>query len=88
MNGTSFSSPVVSGVAALMLDANPGLGWRDVQEILAATAGRTGSPAGWSFNGADNWNGGGMHVSHDYGFGLVDAYAAVRVAESCNSGTV
>jgi subtilisin-like proprotein convertase family protein len=36
----------------------------------------------WSFNGADNWNGGGMHVSHDYGFGLVDAYAAVRVAES------
>jgi len=82
MSGTSFSSPIVSGVVALMLDANPALGWRDVQEILAATAVRTGSSSGWSFNGADNWNGGAMHVSHDYGFGLVDALAAARVAES------
>lgn len=82
LSGTSFSSPIVSGVAALMLDANPGLGWRDVQEILAATAVRTGSPASWADNGADNWNGGAMHVSHDYGFGLVNAHAAVRVAES------
>ncbi|MBL8394876.1 MAG: S8 family serine peptidase [Candidatus Accumulibacter sp.] len=82
MSGTSFSSPLVSGVAALMLDANDGLGWRDVQEILAATAVQTGGSAGWSFNGANNWNGGGMHASHDYGFGLVDAFAAVRVAES------
>ncbi|TLD45002.1 MAG: Calcium-dependent protease [Accumulibacter sp.] len=85
VNGTSFAAPVVSGIAALMLDANPGLGWRDVQEILAATAVRTGSPASWSFNAADNWNGGAMHVSHDYGFGLVDALAAVRVAESWRS---
>jgi subtilisin family serine protease len=82
VSGTSFAAPVVSGIAALMLDANPGHGWRDVQEILAATAVRTGSPANWSFNAADNWNGGAMHVSHDYGFGLVDAHAAVRVAES------
>jgi subtilisin family serine protease len=82
MSGTSFSAPIVSGVAALMLDANPGLGWRDVQEILAATAVQTGAATGWSFNGADNWNGGPMHVSYDYGFGLVDAFAAVRVAES------
>ena len=82
MSGTSFSAPIVSGVAALMLDANPGLGWRDVQEILAATAIQTGAATGWSFNGADNWNGGPMHVSYDYGFGLVDAFAAVRVAES------
>ena len=80
--GTSYSSPLVSGVVALMLDANAFLGWRDVQEILAATAVQTGNPASWSFNGASNWNGGGMHVSHDFGFGLVDAYAAVRVAES------
>ncbi len=85
VNGTSFSAPMVSGVAALMLDANPELGWRDVQEILAATAVRTGGATSWSFNDADNWNGGGMHVSHDYGFGLVDAYAAVRVAESWRS---
>ena len=36
----------------------------------------------WHFNGADNWNGGGLHFSNDYGFGLVDAHAAVRLAET------
>ena len=36
----------------------------------------------WAYNHADNWNGGGMHFSNDYGFGLVDAHAAVRLAES------
>ncbi|WP_439958862.1 hypothetical protein, partial [Pseudomonas neuropathica] len=36
----------------------------------------------WNDNGARNWNGGGMHASHDYGFGKVDARAAVRLAES------
>jgi len=30
----------------------------------------------WADNKATNWNGGGMHVSHDYGFGEVDALAA------------
>ncbi|MEO6437017.1 MAG: S8 family peptidase, partial [Tepidisphaeraceae bacterium] len=82
LSGTSFSSPLVSGIAALMLDANPGLGWRDVQEILASTAVQTGSIESWSFNHAYDWNGGAMHVSSDFGFGLVDAMAAVRVAES------
>lgn len=33
-------------------------------------------------NDADNWNGGGLHFSNDYGFGLIDALAAVRLAES------
>jgi len=33
--GTSSAAPVVSGVTALMLDANPNFGWRDVQKILA-----------------------------------------------------
>ena len=79
-----------------MLEANPDLGWRDVQEILALSARQVGDPASlsgyekyaWSYNGADNWNGGGMHFSNDYGFGLVDALAAVRLAESWTlSGT-
>jgi subtilisin family serine protease/subtilisin-like proprotein convertase family protein/signal peptidase I len=38
--GTSAATPLVSGVVALMLEANPGLGWRDVQEILMKTAHR------------------------------------------------
>ena len=75
-----------------MLDANPGLGWRDVQNIIAASATHTGSAIGastpgtnensnWFLNDAANWNGGGMHFSNDYGYGLLNAYNAVRMAE-------
>ncbi|UOM35203.1 S8 family serine peptidase [Acuticoccus sp. I52.16.1] len=93
-NGTSAAAPMVTGVVALMLEANPDLGYRDVQAILAATARHTGGDSfddggltgaeryQWDINGADTWNGGGMHFSEDYGFGLVDALAAVRLAES------
>jgi subtilisin-like proprotein convertase family protein len=82
-NGTSAAAPMVSGVIALMLEANPYLGYRDIQEILAYCARQTDSlNSGWEINGANNWNGGGLHVSHDYGFGLVDAHAAVRLAET------
>ncbi len=37
-NGTSASAPIVSGVIALMLQANPNLTYRDVQEILIRTS--------------------------------------------------
>ncbi len=92
--GTSAATPVVSGVIALMLDANEGLGWRDVQNILANSASRTGSALGgaasgfevgaWAINRADNWNGGGMHVHTNYGYGMVNAFNAVRMAEVWN----
>ncbi|WP_158585661.1 S8 family serine peptidase [Pseudooceanicola sediminis] len=89
--GTSAATPVVSGVAALMLEANANLHWRDVQNILSASAAQTGSSFGhaasgyevdgWFSNGAENWNGGGMTYNQSYGYGMVDALAAVRMAE-------
>lgn len=91
-NGTSAAAPTVTGVIALMLEARPTLGWRDVKEILALSATHTGSAIGsgatgselyaWKFNKAGNWNGGGLHFSEDYGFGLINARSAVRLAES------
>jgi len=36
--GTSSATPAVAGVVALMLQANPNLTTRDVQEILVRTA--------------------------------------------------
>nr|WP_260416210.1 calcium-binding protein [Pseudomonas cichorii] len=84
--GTSFAAPIVSGIVALMLEANPELGYRDVQQILAISARKVADPdTSWQENGSQNWNGGGMHVSHDYGYGEVDARAAVRLAETWNT---
>lgn len=37
-SGTSMSAPHVSGIVALMLEANPELDWRGVKSILEATA--------------------------------------------------
>ncbi|WP_236250085.1 calcium-binding protein [Pseudomonas cichorii] len=84
--GTSFAAPIVSGIVALVLEANPELGYRDVQQILALSARKVADPdTSWQENGSQNWNGGGMHVSHDYGYGEVDARAAVRLAETWNT---
>ncbi len=98
--GTSAASPIVAGVVSLMLDANDALGWRDVKDILAASAklpvafetGRTTYRVGdqdvvlndatFAVTGSGgDWNGGGYHYSTDYGYGAVDAYNAVRMAE-------
>lgn len=74
-NGTSSAAPHVSGVIALMLEANPDLSYRDVVDILVHTSRR---------NDATNtdWvqNGGGLWVNHEYGFGAIDASAAVSAA--------
>ncbi|MBL8821153.1 MAG: tandem-95 repeat protein [Planctomycetia bacterium] len=75
--GTSSATPAVSGVIALMLEARPDLTARDVQHILAETA-RQVDPTdpGWSRN-----NGGtGYWINDKYGFGMIDAEAAVNAA--------
>lgn len=82
-SGTSYSSPTVAAIAALMLSVNPGLGWRDVQEILADASYIPVSSAGsFTYNGDKTWNGGGMHFSNDLGYGVVDANVAVNLARA------
>ena len=88
-SGTSAATPIVSGVAALMRQANPNLTWRDLKLILAASA-RKNDPTndGWadgarkygSASAADRY-----HFSHEYGFGVVDAKAAVDMAKGWGS---
>tara|TARA_B100001093_G_scaffold68951_1_gene59211 strand:+ start:8184 stop:11630 length:3447 start_codon:yes stop_codon:yes gene_type:complete len=75
--GTSSATPLVSGVIALMLEANANLTWRDVQHILVHTSRQNhANDDSWAVNGA------GHDVSHKYGYGVVDAGAAVSMAET------
>jgi len=64
-SGTSASAPHVSGVAALILDADPSLSSKDVKKILYATAVDLGEP------GRDTL----------FGYGLVNAKGAVDCAQ-------
>ena len=83
--GTSAATPIVSGVAALTRSANPDLTWRDIKLILAASA-RKNDPAsaGWE-DGATKYGADSpedrYHFNHSYGFGVVDAGAAVGLAK-------
>lgn len=74
--GTSASAPLISGVCALMLSANPNLTYRDVQHILALSARHLDT--------ADpdlHTNTAGFLISHNQGFGIVDAGQAVQLAK-------
>lgn len=73
--GTSSSTPLVAGILALLLESNPNLGWRDVQEILIRSATKNApSDTDWRTNSA------GFTFNHKYGSGLVNARAAVTLA--------
>ena len=82
--GTSSATPTAAGVVALMLEANPNLGWRDVQEILMRSAKKVNpGDADWKTPVApDNIN-----HNHKFGAGLVDATAAVNMAIGWNNLT-
>ena len=92
MNGTSAAAPTVTGVMALLLSANPNLTWRDLRLILAKTSrqvdagiapktlplakGNYVAEPGWTTNAA------GLKFHNWYGYGLVDAAAAVAMAQA------
>jgi hypothetical protein len=74
--GTSAATPLVSGIAALVLSANPELTYRDAQQILILSATQTFADPDLTTNGA------GLVVGHNSGFGLVNAGTAVDLARS------
>ncbi len=75
--GTSSATPLVSGVIALMLEANNNLTWRDVQQIIVESARKNDAgDSGWNTNGA------GLDFNHKYGFGVIDAGHAVDLAKT------
>eukprot|EP00940_MAST-03C_sp_MAST-3C-sp2_P002603 g2603.t1 len=74
--GTSYACPILAGVVALMLEANPDLTWRQVQHILAETSTKVNAEdPSWTVNSA------GFHHSTKFGFGRVNASAAVDSAQ-------
>ena len=75
--GTSSATPAVAGVVALMLQANPNLTARDVQEVLVRSATQNDQ-----FDGDWITNGAGFHFNVKYGAGLVNAQQAVAMAST------
>lgn len=75
--GSSAAAPLVAGVVALVLQANPRLSWRDVQHLMVREAAPT--PAALKEDGwQTNAQGKKFHLLQ--GFGAVDAGRMVEAA--------
>ena len=70
-SGTSYATPSVTGVIALVIEANGNLTPLQVKEVLKQTAERRGEPSAPEVD--PYWN-------RDFGWGMVDARAAVALA--------
>lgn len=90
-NGTSSAAPNTSGVVALIAEANPQLSFREIRDVLVRTStkidpenapveldvgedGKFVAHSGWVTNAA------GHAFNNLYGFGRVNADAAVKLA--------
>lgn len=91
-NGTSSAAPNASGVVALIASANPGLSYRDIRHILVSTSTMVDADdapvslrlSDGEFEAHQGWveNAAGFTFNNLYGFGRVDAGAAVAMAKS------
>ena len=70
-SGTSYAAPAVSGILALMIEANEDLSPDEMKEIIKFTAERKGEPTQPEVD--PFWN-------RDFGWGLIDAYEATKLA--------
>jgi hypothetical protein len=95
MNGTSGATPILGGAAAILLQANPNLGWRDIKYIFAKTADvidANVNPITHPVSGSNlaghvyeqGWitNGAGFHFQNWYGFGRINVDNAVTLAKN------
>jgi len=73
--GTSFAAPQVAGVAALIRSVNPNLSWLQVRDIITSTASKVPAMGGQTF-------------TNEYGFGHLNAYAAVKRTLELYGGTI
>ncbi len=69
-SGTSASAPIVAGVAALILSANPELTAREVMNLIKNSADKIGPGGAYDLNG----------FSTHYGYGRINGGKAVRNA--------
>lgn len=75
---TSASTPIVSGVIALMYSVNPCLTQDQVKNILKDTAEKVG---GYNYQ----WNPDNLGHSLELGYGRINAFLAVQAAQGLNS---
>ncbi len=75
-SGTSYATPSVTGVIALVMEANENLTPLQIKEVLKQTSERRGEPSAPEVD--PYWN-------RDFGYGMVDAYAAVSFALALNN---
>jgi serine protease AprX len=71
LSGTSMAAPQITGIVALLLQANPAASPAEIERVLKSTAFRYS-------NGAPYQQVGGYLTSFDKGTGLVDAVAASK----------
>lgn len=91
-NGTSSAAPNASGVVALIASANPELSYRDIRHILVSTSTMVDADnepvslalANGEFVAHQGWveNAAGFNFNNLYGFGRVNAGAAVAMAKN------
>ncbi|XP_052787437.1 furin-like isoform X2 [Mya arenaria] len=78
--GTSAAAPLAAGALALVLESNPNLHWRDIQELIVVT-----SDLSSLLYAEPKTNAVGRNVSDWFGYGLLNVAAMIKRAKTWTS---